>query len=89
MATQKKAVIWLRIMSAVTMILGAVCVILALKNGDSIPLFPGVRVPGWVIGASVIYIGLRYWRRIPEMERNLKCSTGFSWTNFKFTKTSK
>ncbi|MEI6236372.1 MAG: hypothetical protein WCT04_25230 [Planctomycetota bacterium] len=83
--TSNGAVTFLRCISGLVMCIGACTVIDGLMNYRTVPLFM-FDVPGWIIGASAIYMGLRYWRRIPEMEKNV-AGTQFSWSNFSIFKT--
>jgi hypothetical protein len=86
MESKNGAVMWLRVMSIGTILIGAICFTLAWIYNERVQLFPGVSAPAWAIGASVMYMGLRYWRRIPEMEKNIRSTGGFSWANFKRAK---
>jgi hypothetical protein len=80
MIQSKNALFALRLMSTLTMSVGAAAMVDGFLNARTIPLFI-FDVPSWVIGASAIYMGLRYWRRIPAMEKKVNGST-FQWSNF-------
>jgi hypothetical protein len=78
-----KAILFLRVICGFTIALGLYGIVVGLMSNDKIPLFM-VDVPPWVLGASCAYMGLRYWRRIPEMQQTVTYSPGFSWSNFWF-----
>lgn len=77
----KTAILGLRILTLVVMAVGVGGVTDGFVNHRTIPLF-AFDVPTWVIGGSAFYMGLKYWRRIPELERKVHYSAGFSWSNF-------
>jgi hypothetical protein len=81
MNNRQKVMLGLKVITAATIIVGIVGIVGALQTGMRIPLFPGVSVPGWVLGASVAYMGVRYWRRLPELERNISSGSGFALSN--------
>jgi hypothetical protein len=76
-----KAIIFLRTIALAVMIVGLGGTIDSLLYHRSVSLF-AFDIPGWVVGISGFYMGLRYWRRIPELEKKVVQSTGFSWANF-------
>lgn len=82
MSHRQQVMLGLKVITAATMVVGVVGIVGALLSDLRIPLFPGVTVPGWVLGASVAYMGVRYWRRLPKLERNLS-SGSFAWSNFR------
>jgi hypothetical protein len=80
---RQKVIFGLKAITAATIVVGVVGIAGALLSEMRIPLFPGVSVPGWVLGASVAYMGVRYWRRLPELERNISSGSGFAVSNFR------
>jgi hypothetical protein len=79
--TGKRAITVLRVICLVVMLLGVGGVIDGIMHSKSVPLF-AFDVPTWIIALSVFYMGLRYWRRIPELEKKVQYSKGFSWEHF-------
>lgn len=77
----KTAITGLRIISALVIVVGLCGAAEGLLHAATIPLFV-FDVPSWIVGVSAAYMGLRYWRRIPELERNVRMSGGFSSSNF-------
>ena len=59
--------------------LGGACY--GLMNKFTIPLF-AFDVPSWIIGVSAAYMGARYYRRIPELEKKVDMGGEFAWRNF-------
>ena len=88
MIDKMKAIFILRIITGLTIAVGLVGIIDGVAQPNSIPVL-GLSVPAWVLGASVTYMGMRYWRRLPEMEKNVYGGGGFSWENFRSIKTPK
>jgi hypothetical protein len=82
MNSKDKAILTLRIICGIAIAIGLAGTITSIITHDSVPLF-WVSVPGWAIGASATYMGIRYWRRIPELEKGLKENGSFSWANFR------
>lgn len=79
------AVLGVRLLAGLTIVVGLAGIVMSLAGSGGIPLL-GLSVPGWVVGASVTYLGVRYWLRIPELEKTVGASAGFSWSNFKRAK---
>ncbi len=84
MIKTQTAISGLRYLCVLVMTVGLMAMIDGLFHYRTIPLYI-FDVPGWIIGASAAYMGLRYWRRIPEMEKKLQGSR-FSWSNFSIFK---
>src|SRR5437870_2166472 len=64
------AITGLRVLSGLVMLVGLAGIVDGFVRPVSIPLF-AFDVPTWVIGATAAYLGLRYWRRIPAMEKQI------------------
>ena len=75
------AVTGLKIISLLAIAAGLAGAAYGFYRPQEVPLFV-FAVPSWAIGLSAAYLGLRYWRRIPELQRNIAQSNGFSWSNF-------
>jgi hypothetical protein len=82
MNSKAKAILTLRIVCGLTILTGVIGIIGGLVANATIPVM-GMAVPAWVLGASVAYMGARYWRKIPELSKNLDDSATFSWSNFR------
>ena len=82
MKDKHRVIVGLRVICGLTIVVGLVGFVAGLFAAGGIPLF-GVLVPGWVLGASVAYMGARYWRRLPEMERKVELGGSFAWSNFR------
>lgn len=82
MGSREKVILALRVVTGLTVVVGCVGIVDGLVRPAGIPLF-GMAVPTWVLGASVAYLGLRYWRRLPELEQGMAAGGGFAWANFK------
>jgi len=80
-----RAIIALRLISGLVVMLGLIGTIDGIINYKTIPLF-AFNVPTFVVAFSVFYMGLRYWRRIPEFEKKVEGSARFSWENFPLVK---
>lgn len=77
----RHAITFLRVFTVIVMAVGLSIAVYGFVNPMTIPLFV-FDVPTWVIGVTCAYMGLRYWRRIPEMEKKIDPSGKFSWRNF-------
>ena len=86
MREKHSAIFGLRVITALTILAGLAGLVGGVVSGERIQLFVGVNVPAWALGASVTYLGLRYWRRIPELQKGLQGSGGFAWRNLKVWK---
>lgn len=75
------AILALRFICALCMAFGLMMMIYGILYRYTIPLF-AFDVPTWVIGATVVYLGLRHWRRVPELEKSVTPLARFSWKNF-------
>lgn len=84
MVKSSGAITALRFLCVIVMAIGIGATVDGLMHYRTVPLFI-FDVPGWIVGASAIYMGLRYWRRIPEMERKVNGTT-FRWSNFSIFK---
>ena len=82
MKNREKAILALRVVTGLTVVVGCLGIVDGFIRPEGIPLF-GIAVPTWVLGASVAYLGLRYWRQLPELERGMAAGGGFAWANFK------
>ena len=74
----------LRYLCVAVMVGGAMGVVDGLLHYRTVSLFV-FDIPGWIVGASAMYMGLRYYRRIPEMEKTVQGAT-FKWSNFSIFK---
>lgn len=81
MNSKARALMALQVLCCLTMTVGVGAIIYGLLHHHTIPLFM-FDVPLWVIGASALYMGVKYYRRLPEMESKLQVSSGFAWKNF-------
>lgn len=81
----KTAVLALRVLCATAMAVGFGATCYGFLNSSTIPLF-AFDVPSWIVGVSCIYMGMRYWRRIPELENKIDPYAKFSFKNFSLAK---
>lgn len=80
MTQKQKALLALRGICLATILAGLFGVALGFVWGDSIPML-GVQVPLWVLGASITYMGVRYLRRLPELDGSIQSDGRFAWSN--------
>lgn len=87
---QKKilvAVLWAT--SGAICLSGAFYCVYSAVLGITFPIL-NTQVPGFVFGAAVLYLGIRYIMMVSRLRKNLyQASSQFSWGNFKKKKRSR
>ncbi|MCW8132423.1 MAG: hypothetical protein KIS92_18895 [Planctomycetota bacterium] len=79
--TQKQKALWvLRASCLATILVGLFGVALGFVWGETIPML-GVQVPLWVLGVTISYMGVRYLRRLPELDGSIGRDSRFAWAN--------
>jgi len=68
----------LRVICGLVICIGLGAALDGFLSRQSITLF-AFDVPSWMVGVSAAYMGLRYWRRIPELEKQAGPDASFSW----------
>jgi hypothetical protein len=73
MFSNNRAVLALQIMSIITILVGLVGLLFGIVTQAMIVLGTA-RIPVWILGGAMTYMGIRYWRRIPGLEKKMQTS---------------
>lgn len=80
MSQKQKALFVLRAVSVLTTLVGLFGVAAGIVSGETLPML-GMQVPIWVLGVTVAYFGIRYWRKLPQLEASIADGGRFSLAN--------
>jgi hypothetical protein len=80
MSQKEKALTMLRLISVLTTLVGLLGVVAGLYSGETMTML-GMQVPLWVLGVTVAYVGVRYWRRVPQLDESIATDGKFSFAN--------
>lgn len=81
MISGKTAIMGLRYLCGFVIVFGVAAACYGFIYKFTIPLF-AFDVPSWIIGVSAAYMGVKHYRRIPELEKKVDLIGKFSWRNF-------
>jgi hypothetical protein len=69
-AKRRTAVTLLRVATFGTIAMGVLALVGGLLTGQIVHTF-GMPVPAWGLGAMVSFVGVRYWLRLRDLEKNI------------------
>lgn len=69
-------------LSVLIMLLGAGFCVYSMITGAQMQVMSST-VPGFVFGAVILFLGIRYFLSLSRLREELQKSPGFSWSNFR------
>ena len=75
MPSKKSQVFILRIATGMTIFMGAFAMIGGLLTAQTVHAFK-IPIPAWVLGAVVLFTGVRYWLRLKDLQRKAEAHVG-------------